>query len=56
MDKEVLKQKLQKAAWEQTPKVLKSAGITKKNKLYNIRLYEMQYIIYHQLKKCYNLE
>lgn len=35
--------------------ILAEAGITKNDKYYSIRLYEMQFKIYHELKLCLDI-
>jgi hypothetical protein len=57
MDKiDELKRRLQRIAWEQAPKILEAAGILKDHKHYSLRLYEMQFTIYHELKLCHDIE
>tara|TARA_B100000780_G_scaffold192526_1_gene135628 strand:+ start:1547 stop:1756 length:210 start_codon:yes stop_codon:yes gene_type:complete len=51
-----IKQRLQKISWEQAPKILEVAGILKDSKYYSLRLYEMQFVIYNELKLCYDIE
>ena len=35
--------------------ILSEAGISENDKYYNIRLYEMQFKIYHELKICLDI-
>ncbi|NPV13265.1 MAG: hypothetical protein HPY57_16010 [Ignavibacteria bacterium] len=35
--------------------ILAEAGITENNEYYSIRLYEMQFKIYHELKLCLDI-
>ena len=35
--------------------ILAEAGIAENDKYYSIRLYEMQFRIYHELKKCLDI-
>jgi len=35
--------------------ILAEAGITENDKYYSIRLYEMQFKIYHELKLCFDI-
>lgn len=36
--------------------ILAEAGITENDKYYSIRLYEMQFVIYKELKLCLNIQ
>jgi len=36
--------------------ILAEAGITENDKYYSIRLYEMQFKIYHELKLCLDIQ
>ena len=55
-DTNEIKQRLQKISWEQAPKILEVAGILKDSKYYSLRLYEMQFVIYNELKLCHDIE
>lgn len=56
MSQDELKQKLQKIAWDKAPEILEVAGISKDDKFYSLRLYEMQFVIYNELKLCHDLK
>lgn len=51
-----LKTKLQKIALLQATATLIRAGIDEKHKLYALRLFEMQFAIYEQLKLAHELK
>ena len=47
--------KAQEIALKNAKIILAEAGITKNDKYYSIRLYEMQFKIYHELKLCLDI-
>ena len=53
---EELKQSLQEKAWKHATEILKDAGIVKEDRFYALRLYEMQFNIYRNLKMCFDIE
>jgi hypothetical protein len=55
-DNHELKMKLQKIALMQATETLRRAGIDQDHKWYSLRLYEMQFAIYEQLKLAHELE
>jgi hypothetical protein len=48
--------RLQKIALGKATETLRQSGIDQDNKFYAIRLYEMQFAIYTQLKLAHNLK
>jgi len=51
-----LKQKLQNLAWQKAGETLNESGYSENDKFYALRKYEMQFVIYQQLKMCYGLQ
>jgi len=51
-----LKQKLQNLAWQKAGEILSESGYSENDKYYALRKYEMQFVIYQQLKMCYRLK
>ena len=51
-----LRMDLQKIALMQASETLRRSGIDQDHKYYNVRIYEMQFAIYEQLKLAHELE
>jgi len=48
-------QKAREIALKNAKRILKESGLDENHKWHSLRLYEMQFAIYHQLKQCMNI-
>ena len=51
-----LKQKLQQIAWNKAEEILSESGCSENDEYYALRKYEIQFVIYEQLKMCHKVK
>lgn len=52
----ILRQKLQNIAWRKAGETLIASGYSKAHKCFKQRQYDMQFVLYQQLKTCHGLD